>query len=141
MCLLNKKMKGEATVIAAFIANILGIIVFYLIVVMMIDYTKIVDTKNNICSVGDTYLQLMMAEGYLTEEDRADMLDELSRYGVTSVDFSGTTLSQVGYGERVALEMTYTVDLEIHNITSLFSTDVENKSVTSTYSRQATTFR
>lgn len=138
---LRKKMNGEATVVAAFIANAFGVIVFYLMVVMMIDYTKVVDVKNSICSVGDTYLQLMMTEGYLTEDDKNDMLDDLSKYGVTNVDFTGTTVSQVGYGERVALKMTCTVDLELHNITSLFYSDVQNKSVTSSYSRQATSFR
>ena len=82
-----------------------------------------------------------MTEGCLTQEDRQALKDNLAQFGVERLDLTGTTMSQVDYGQRVHLEMKYSVDVTTHGITSLFTPEVHSKTLTGTYSRTATSFR
>ena len=51
------------------------------------------------------YLLIMETEGYLKPEDAADLVAELNSYGLTNVSLSGTTMSEVDYGERIYLKL------------------------------------
>ena len=53
---------------------------------------------------------IMETEGYLKPEDAADLVAELNSYGLTNVSLSGTTMSEVDYGERIYLKITGTYD-------------------------------
>lgn len=56
------------------------------------------------------YLLIMETEGYLKPEDAVSLVAELNSYGLTSVSLSGTTMSEVDYGERIYLKITGTYD-------------------------------
>ena len=135
-----KKENGAANIISAVLVNIISLFVFYAMVVMMIDSTKTLDTKNSIYAIGDEYIQLMMSEGYLTPEDKADLTEKLEALGVHDIDFTGTTFTQVGYGERITLQMTYKCERITHNLTSIFSIGRESREITGSYLRKATAF-
>lgn len=131
---------GDATIVSTMICTIIGVFAFFLMATLMIDTTKIMDTKNQIYAVTDTYVQLMMSEGYLTDQDKTSLTDALADLGVTDIDFTGSTLSEVDYGQRVVLKMAFNVHVDTHVVTSLFSADVTGKTLSSSYYRVATSY-
>lgn len=139
--LLLHKSEGLSTFVGAAIVSVISIVAFYIMVVMMIDYTKIVDTKDRITAISDSYLQLMMSTGYLNAEDKAALEADLAALGVKGIDFSGTTMEETAYGDKICLEFTYSVNIKVHVFTDLFREDVSDDTVSSSYSRQATSFR
>lgn len=52
----------------------------------------------------------METEGYLTPEDREALVSELQAEGLYDISLSGTTVSQVSYGDRIYLSITGTYD-------------------------------
>lgn len=138
--MIEKKEDGGATVVAAMLMNVIGIIVFYLIVTLMIDNTKIMDLRNEIYAINDSYLELMMSEGYLTGDDQKNLTAQLQALGVSELDYTGTTLSPVEYGETISLKIAYKITVQTHFITSVFSTDIQENKISAGYFRQATSF-
>lgn len=59
-----------------------------------------------------SYMLSMESRGYLTPEDKQALLDDLTELGVTDIDFTGTTLAPVGYGQPVILSVTGRIDVE-----------------------------
>lgn len=69
-----------------------------------------ISDKWSMRQVAREYLLIMETEGYLKPEDAADLVAELNSYGLTNVSLSGTTMSEVDYGERIYLKITGTYD-------------------------------
>ena len=55
-------------------------------------------------------LLIMETEGYLKPEDQQALIHELEGYGLYNISLSGTTTSEVDYGERIYLKITGTYD-------------------------------
>ena len=53
-------------------------------------------------------LLIMETEGYLKPEDEQALIHELEGYGLYNISLSGTTTSEVDYGERIYLKITGT---------------------------------
>ncbi len=76
--------------------------------VVMIAYTgniQLLHGKAQIDQIVRRYLLRMETVGYLTEEDRLKMSQELSALGAAELDFSGSTMNSVGYGEKIILKV------------------------------------
>lgn len=71
-----------------------------------------IDRSNAIHQVARTYLLQMEADGYLTEENRVQLLTDLGDLDMVGIDLTGTTLSDVGYGNQVRLVIKGTVNLK-----------------------------
>ena len=62
-----------------------------------------IDRSNAIHQVARTYLLQMEAEGYLTEENKAELLNDLAALDMVNIDLTGTSFTDVGYGNQVRL--------------------------------------
>ena len=71
-----------------------------------------IDRSSDIHQVARTYLLRMEADGYLTEENRNLMTSELEALDMENIDLTGTSFTDVGYGNRIRLVIRGVVNLK-----------------------------
>ena len=71
-----------------------------------------IDRSSDIHHVARTYLLRMESDGYLTEENRTLLLAELEELDMEQIDLTGTSFSDVGYGNQVRLVIRGVVNLK-----------------------------
>ena len=64
-----------------------------------------IDKSSALNQVTRKYMLRMEADGYLTQENKNAMVLELQTLGVEGVDLTGTSLTDVGYGNQVTLNV------------------------------------
>ena len=64
-----------------------------------------IDKSSALNQITRKYMLRMEADGYLTQENRMSMVSELQTLGVEGVDLTGTSLTDVGYGNQVILKV------------------------------------
>ena len=62
-----------------------------------------INRSNDIQQVARTYLLQMETEGYLTEENKGLLLNDLAALDMINIDLTGTSFTDVGYGNQVRL--------------------------------------
>ena len=76
-----------------------------------------------------TYLKSIESSGYLTENQKEQLINELEQYGMENISLEGTTLTHVPYGDKVTIRvrgkvhLSETPDLMIENQDIRFSQD------------------
>lgn len=106
----KRKVRGEST----YVATLVALMVLMLFVVSTIySYSNVVK-QNKVVRIERQYLLKMEKEGYLTESDKALLLQDLTDAKLTNIDLSGTSMSPVGYGNTVTLSVCG--DLEVNRI-------------------------
>ena len=76
--------------------------------VLMLSYTdsmQLIQQKIQVSQIARKYILKMETEGYLTPDAKTALREELQEIGVTELDYDGTTLEVVGYGEPIALQL------------------------------------
>ena len=61
--------------------------------------------KLEISQVARKYILVMETRGYMTEEVRQQLLEELQGIGLAQIDLSGTTSQPVPYGDTIMLKI------------------------------------
>ena len=102
--------KKEATVIENMLVAMVSLIMVCAFLVIIFGAFAGSSDKWSMRQAAREYLLIMETEGYLKPEDAADLVAELNSYGLTNVSLSGTTMSEVDYGERIYLKITGTYD-------------------------------
>lgn len=114
---MNKKKyvchKKESGVLAIDEVSCIFVILFtFLMIYVCACYVKMTQMRMEIDSIGRQYLYRMEADGYLTNEDRTLMIEDLVLIGVKreSINFQGTTINQAPYGSKVTLSCSVAFD-------------------------------
>ena len=71
-----------------------------------------IDRSNAIHQVARTYLLQMEADGYLTEGNKVMLLTDLANLDMVGIDLTGTSFTDVGYGNQVRLVIKGKVNLK-----------------------------
>ena len=71
-----------------------------------------IDRSSDIHQVARTYLLRMEIDGCLTEENRNLLMAELEALDMEQIDLTGTSFSDVGYGNQVRLVIRGIVNLK-----------------------------
>ena len=71
-----------------------------------------INRSNDIQQVARTYLLQMETDGYLTEENKGLLLNDLAALDMVNIDLTGTSFTDVGYGNQVRLVIRGKVNLE-----------------------------
>ena len=71
-----------------------------------------IDRSSDIHQVARTYLLRMESDGCLTEENRNLLLAELEALDMEQIDLTGTSFTNVGYGNRIRLVIRGVVNLK-----------------------------
>lgn len=83
------------------------------------------------------YMLIMETEGYLTQNDSANLISELEGYGLYDVSLSGTTMLEVDYGSRIYLKISGTYNENVLSLAGGLSR-VADHPVQITINRQTT---
>ena len=99
------KLKGLNQIITAI--GVFGFLLIFTLVVMITSFSEFSNVKQRQALYMTTreYLLKMETKGYLTAADRTDLIYDLGTEGLTEVDLTGTTLSQVPYGSSICLSV------------------------------------
>lgn len=84
-----------------------GITVIAMAVVVMAAFYSmgLMLMKLDVSQVARKYILVMETKGCLTNEDRAQLLDELSDLGLKEIELVGTTQNPVSYGDTILLKI------------------------------------
>lgn len=84
-----------------------GICMLAMTVLMLsyMDNVWLIHQKTEVSQIARQYILKMETVGYLTEEDRIRLSQELSGAGVTQLELEGTTMWPVEYGDIITLEI------------------------------------
>ncbi len=93
----------------------LTILAMSIVVTAYLECTGLMLKKLEISQVSRQYILKMETEGYLSEQNRQSLLQELQTLGMQNIDLTGTTLQPVSYGETILLKIKGTVSTRTIN--------------------------
>lgn len=97
------KEAGFSNLVSGIFTMVICIMAMALICLYNISSTGILNSKSDVNMIMRKYIIRMESNGYLTADDESELMEELKDVGMTNIDISGTTLSEVEYGETVYL--------------------------------------
>ncbi|MBR3772458.1 MAG: hypothetical protein IKL07_09320 [Clostridium sp.] len=133
---LLKKKEGSG-VIENMLVALMGIVMTTAFLVIIFGAFSSISDKWHMRQVAREYLLIMETEGYLTASDQVLLKEELEACGLYNISLSGTTTSEVAYGDRVYLKIKGTYDNNILAFASGIS-KVTSSPTTITIERQTT---
>lgn len=116
----TEKTEAGSAAITRLLPLLIVIIISALITVEYAGYTKILNTKDEISLTMRKYIIRMETHGYLTDDDKTSMTRELEALGMSAIDFIGTTVSEVDYGETIYLNIKGKLTVRSYSIKGLF---------------------
>ena len=131
------KKKEAGAVIENMLVALTGIVMITAFLVIVFGAFASISDKWHMNQVAREYLLIMETEGYLTDADKANMIGELEECGLYNISLSGTTMSEVGYGERIYLKISGTYDNNVLRFASGISKVTESP-MAITIERQST---
>ena len=72
-------------------------------------FSEMIRNREDMNQITRAYLLEMETLGYLPNEQKSRLQAQLEECGLVNIDFSGTTLSAVGYGETIRLVVSVTL--------------------------------
>lgn len=108
MKLLKKKRK--ASVIENTLVMFINLVLVCAFLVIIFGAFSGISNKWGMRQVAREYMMIMETEGYLKPADQVALKAELESYGLYNISFSGTTTSEVNYGDRIYLCISGTYD-------------------------------
>lgn len=115
-----KKKKGS---VARFGIPLFSVIMVGLLSVMFANWSNNVNKKSQIDTIARSYLLKMEGQGYLNSADESELNRELQSLGVTNINLTGTTRSNVEYGNKITLSISGVIDLPNYNVANLFKVE------------------
>lgn len=105
----------------------MALFVVTIMIMILTSWTVNIENKSRVDLIARKYLLKMETEGYLTEEGKQNLLDELRENKMSDISLMGTSFSQVGYGKNI--ELSITGFLEIYHLewVNLFSINKDNE--------------
>lgn len=91
-----------------------------IMLVFYIGWMANVTKKDEVRQIGREYMLAMEAEGWLTSSLESAMRSELAEKGLTNIDLSGTTISDVGYGNEIFLCVKGELEINTYSTSSGF---------------------
>lgn len=138
---LKGRKESGSSAVAKFLPLLIVIIVVAMITVQYAGYTKVLGKKDEISLTMRKYIIRMETNGYLTSEDKKAMTKELQDIGMTSLDFTGTTINEVKYGEIVYLKLKGELEVKSYNILALLKGEWNTVTIAVNETRSSTSQR
>ena len=107
---MGKKSEGNVMNLVTIGITILAM---SLVVSAYLECTGLMMKKLEISQLSRKYILLMETEGYLNEQHKQTLLQELQALEVRNIDLSGTTLYPVSYGETILLKIKGTISTKV----------------------------
>ena len=104
-----------------FVTIMIAILAVMVVAVAYIGWVGNLHDKNKIDDIAREYLLRMEVEGYLTDSDHAELINDLNDIDVSSVSISGTTRTPLSYGEKITIKITGEITVQKINLLSSLS--------------------
>lgn len=98
-------MKQEKGSIGDIMAAGICMLAMTVLMLSYMDNVWLIHQKTEVSQIARQYILKMETVGYLEEADRIRLNQELEAAGVTELEFGGTTMSPVAYGDIITLEI------------------------------------
>lgn len=121
--------KKDAGMLGHFLAAILTVFCILLVWFGFTVFTGNIDRSTEINQVARRYLLRMETDGYLTPENRELLTAELEELGVSGIDLTGTSFTDVGYGREVRLHIRGNATVKVFELEDLFKAKTALKKV------------
>ena len=131
------KKKRKASVLENTLVMFINLVLVCAFLVIIFGAFSGISDKWGMRQVAREYMLIMETEGYLKPSDQAALKAELENYGLYNISFSGTTTSEVNYGDRIYLSISGTYDDNILSFAGAISKYTTHPS-TITIKRQTT---
>lgn len=102
--------KKKAAIIENMLVTMVSLVCVCAFLVIIFGAFSGISDKWSMRQAAREYLLIMETEGYLKPQDADDLVRELNSYGLYNVSLTGTTMSEVHYGERIYLKITGSYD-------------------------------
>lgn len=99
----GKKAGSVNTVVMSLMAILAMSVVFVFFISNIVPIKKSMDAE----VIARKYMLKMEQSGYLTANNEAAMVSDFNNIGINNIDISGTTLTQVNYGDDIYLCISY----------------------------------
>lgn len=118
----------------------IGITVLAMSVVVMVylECSGLMMKKLEISQISRNYILKMETEGYLSQENKNSLLQELQNIGVLEPELTGTTLQPVAYGDTILLKIKGKVVTRTIKEEDLWNGGFESRQVTMEEIRMST---
>lgn len=97
------KKKKQGAIMENMIVMLLNMILLCAFLVIIFGAFAGISDKWGMRQAAREYTLIMETEGYLKPADQAALIAELESYGMHDISLSGTTMSEVNYGDRIYL--------------------------------------
>lgn len=114
------KLRG----LSQFVSALMALAVLFTFFIAMINQYDAILAENDIHRINRKYLLVMEKEGYLTAAHQNALVTELTNYGATNINLTGSSISKVGYGNRVVLHIECDIPISQINMSGLFGQEV-----------------
>ncbi len=112
-----KKDRGSMIHIMPAIFTIMAVSI---ILIFYIGWSANLNRKDAVRQIGRTYILAMETEGYLTSSLESRLRSDLTSKGLGNIDLSGTTVSEIGYGNTIYLCIKGDLRVETYTMAGVF---------------------
>ena len=112
-----KKDKGN---IMSIFPAVFTIVAVAMMLVFYIGWMGNVAKSDEVRQVGREYILAMETEGRMSSSMESAMRSELSSKGLKNIDLSGTTTSDVGYGNEIFLNVKGDLEVDTYSTNGFF---------------------
>lgn len=122
-----KKKRGSAGIFAA---SLIAMMILSFLFIFFIDNIRPIKTRIDAGTICRKYALTLEQQGYLTPENQSKVVSDFNNIGIKNVDLTGTTMSQVQYGDDVCLNVVYTDKIKTITIGRSLIPSFQDKSIT-----------
>lgn len=112
-----KKDKGN---VMSIFPGVFTIVAVAMMLVFYIGWMGNVAKSDEVRQVGREYILAMETEGRMSSSMESAMRSELSAKGLKNIDLSGTTTSDVGYGNEIFLNVKGDLEVDTYSTNGFF---------------------
>ena len=112
-----KKRKGSIP-IGELLILLIGLAALAVVFSTCLKVIRCVSIRDKADQIARCYILEMETVGYLSATSGNSLTQELLALDVTDVDLTGTTMTDVGYGQRIYLQISYQIPMENLNTSS-----------------------
>ena len=106
--------KVEKNVSPGSVGDIMPMCIFVIciafVMISFADCVRVINVKSSVSQISRMYILKMETYGYLTVDDRNELVDALSNAGLENISLAGTDMSEVGYGNKICLYINGTTE-------------------------------
>lgn len=94
-------------------------------ILIFVSWIGNINNKGEINTIARKYMLIMETEGYLSVEQEQNLIADLEAENMNNISLSGTTMTEVGYGNEIVLNISGNMKFNNFDFISLFELDKE----------------